>query len=325
MFGRKNENILIIKTDSLAAFVEAEPVFEAIRNAHSGGRISLLTSAGLQRVARAAPYFDQVAAMPNFRDAESRKAFIKQLKTSKFARIYDLSADDNARRLHAAMGPFRPKWLAADPAPRRRKNAAPGPELPGLDAVVSAAGLTAPARLPNFAWALAARKDSANMQPSWFGISGAFGLLLPGPVPEQRWPASSYARLAQIMARAHIMPVLAGGKELHAFGDEIAHEAPEIVDLSGKTDHLQLVALAQEAAFFVSDHAEEVHLALSVGCRGVMIRKAAQAGEPPSGRDVVLLTAKDSLSEAAPDFVWRTLNNMGLIPDDRTARAAASR
>ncbi|MEQ8748202.1 MAG: hypothetical protein RIC52_00370, partial [Amphiplicatus sp.] len=101
MFGRKNENILIIKTDSLAAFVEAEPVFEAIRNAHPDARISLLTSSGLQRVARAAPFFDQVAAMPNFRDSESRKAFIKQLKTSKFERIYDLSADDNARRLHA--------------------------------------------------------------------------------------------------------------------------------------------------------------------------------------------------------------------------------
>lgn len=325
MFGRRNENILIIKTDGLMAFVEAEPVFDAIRKAHPGARISLLTSNGLQRVARAAPYFDQVAAMPNFRDAESRKAFVRQLKTSKFARIYDLSADDDARRLHAAMGPFRPKWLAAGAAPKRRKNAPPGPDLPDLESVVAAAGLEAPARLPNFTWALSARKDSANMQPSWFGISGAFGLLLPGPDPERRWPAANYARLAQIMARDHIMPVLAGGKDLHVFGDEIAHVAPEIVDLSGKTDHLQLAALAQEAAFFVSDHADEAHLALSVGCRGVMIAKAGQAGEPPQGRDVVLLTAKGELAEAAPDFVWRTLHNMGVVPDGRAARAAASR
>ena len=325
MFARKQDHILIIKTDGLAAFVAAEPVFAAIRSAHSGAKISLLTQQGLQRVARASPYFDQVASMPNFRDAEAKKAFVAQLKAAKFARVYDLSADDDAKKLHAAMGPLRPKWLAAEPSPRPRRKGGARTEFADYDSFLAAAGLPAPRRLADFSWALSARKDSANMQPSWFGISGVFGLLLPGPEAEQRWPASNYASLAKMMSRAHIMPVLAGGKELHSFGDEIANEAPEIVDLSGKTDHLQLVALAQEAAFFVSDHAEEVHLAMSVGCRGVMIRRAKEAGDPPEGRDVVLLTARESLGEAQPDFVWRTLNNMGLIPDPKAAKAAAAR
>lgn len=320
MFGRKSENVLVIKTDGLAAFVAAEPVFDVIRKSNPNAKISLLTKNDLQRVARAAPYFDQVAAMPDFQDAESRKAFVRQLKSANFAKVYDLSADETAKKLQAAMGPFKPKWHSADPPPRRKGVATT--EAPKLDRLLSEAGLSDPGRLPDFRWALAARKDSANMQPSWFGIAGAFGLLLPGPAAERRWPASGYAKLAQLMRRSHLMPVMAGGKELHSFGDEIANEAPEIVDLTGKTDHLQLAALAQEAAFFVSDDAEEMHLAVSVGCAGVILRKAADQASAPTGRHVVTLTAKENLGEAGADFVWRTLQNMGLITDAKPARGA---
>ncbi len=84
---------------------------------------------------------------------------------------------------------------------------------------------------------------------------------------------------------------------------------------TGKTDHLQLSALAQEAKFFVSDNSEEMHLALSVGCAGVVLRKAAEQGASPAGRHVVTLTAKEQLGEASADFVWRTLLNMGLVPN----------
>lgn len=314
MLGRK-QNILVIKTDSLAAFVAAEPAFEAIRNTHEGAKISLLTTPGLQRIARAAPYFDQVAAMPDFRDVEARKAFIKQLKTAKFEKVYDLAGDDDGRRLRAAMGPFRPKWFAAEPAPKARKSgkqkvAIP---LPQIGKMMADAGLEQPDRLPDFRWAMSARKDSANMQPSWYGISGAFGLLLPGADPERRWSASGYAGLAATMAAEGVMPVLAGPKELHQFGDEIAHETPQLVDLTGKTDHLQLAALAQEAAFFVSDHAEETQLALSVGCEGVLIVNGKDPLPEAIGRHVVVLTANGELTVVEPEFVWRTLSNMGLI------------
>ncbi|HXI86702.1 MAG TPA: glycosyltransferase family 9 protein [Parvularculaceae bacterium] len=315
MFGRRSENILIIKTDGLAAFVAAEPVFDEIRRANPDAKISLLTQAGLQRVARAAPYFDQVAAMPDFQEPESRKAFVRQLKSAKFAHVYDLSADEAAKRLYASMGLFRPKWHAAAPAPKKKRKGPPAPEMPELGPALADAGLSAPSRLPDFAWATTARKDSANMQPSWFGISGPFGLLLPGADAERRWPARNYAELVRLMAREHVMPVMAGAKELHAFGDEISHIAPEVVDLCGKTDHLQLAALAQEAAFFVSDAAEEMYLAVSVGCAGVIIRKTSDAAGAPTGRHVVTLTANVDLGDAKAEYVWKTLSSMGLIPD----------
>ena len=319
MLGRKQTNILVVKTDGLSSFVAAEPVFDAIRQSHEHSKISLLTTPGLQRIAKASPYFDQVAAMPDFRDAEAKKAFIRQLKSAKFEKVYDLAGDDAGRRLRAAMGPFGPKWHAAEPALKKngRRKAATETDTPRLDKMLAGAGLEAPDRLPDLRWAVSARKDSANMQPSWYGISGAFGLLLPSVAPERRWTADGYAGLAAIMSRAGVMPVLAGPKELHVFGDEIAHETPQLVDLTGKTDHLQLAALAQEADFFVSDGAEEIQLALSVGCEGVLIAKAQ--AQTTAGRHVVTLTTNDDLGAVGADFVWRTLSNMGLVAIEEDA------
>ncbi|GJL90547.1 glycosyltransferase family 9 protein [Hyphococcus sp.] len=315
MLGRKQNNILIVKTDGLTAFVAADAAFEAIRNAHPKAKISLLTTPGLQRIARASPYFDQVAAMPNLKDAEARKEFIRQLKTSKFEQVYDLSGNDPARRLKSALGLFGPKWFSAEPAGKPSKGGQQ--ETPSFEKLAMNAGLSIENKLPNLSWAVTARKDSANMQPSWYGISGTFGLLLPGEPDASRWSAAGYAGLAREMSQAGIMPVLAGSKSLHHFGDEIAHEAPQLVDLTGKTDHLQLAALAQEAAFFVSDCAEELQLALSVGCEGVVICSAKQPFSA-EGRHIVTMTAPQDksgagLADVDPAFVWRTLNNMGLI------------
>ncbi len=325
MFGRKTENILVIKTGGLASFVASEPYFEVIRAAHPKAQISLLTSNELQRVARSSPYFDQVAVTPSHREPEARKAFLRQLKTVKFSRAYDLSADDEARKIQSAFGPFGPKWHAVAPAPKRAKNAPVSETLHGVDKLLASSGLDAPTRLPDFSWALSARKDSANMQPSWFGVSGAFGLLMPSTDPAKRWPAECYAAFARLIARESFMPVLVGAKELHSFGDEIAHNAPEIVDLSGKTDHLQLAALAQEACFFVSDDAAEMHLALSTGAAGVLIKKAGDEASSPTGRHVVTLTAESGLGDVSPEFVWRTLDNMGLIPALEYSQHASAR
>jgi len=323
MFGRKETNILVVKTDSLAGFVAAEPVFAAIREAHPHSKISLLTIPPLQRIARASPYFDQVAGVQDMRNPEARKEFIKQLKNAKFEKIYDLAADDTAKKLQSAMGPFGPKWFGASPAPRSRRTEGFGSQrLPVMDKVIAEAGLSAEPRLPDLRWAMTARKDSANMKPAWYGITGAFGLLMPGPAEDQRWSVPGYAGLASIMATEGFMPVLVGPKELHDFGDAIADISPQLVDLTGKTDHLQLAALAHESSFFVSDGAEEIDLAVSVGCEGVLITKP---GTPaPDGRHVVTLTSGSGLASVDHAFVWRTLWNMGLIDKRDGAPKTAS-
>lgn len=314
MFGQRKEQILVIKADTLAGFVAAEPLFEAIRERFPKAVLSLLTTEDLQRLARASSYFDQVATTPDFSNPVEKKAFATQLKAAKFTRVFDLSSNEATRKVSSAFGPFGPKWFSVAPPAQRGKKKKMADLFPDPAKLCAANEIDAPHRLPNLQWALDARKDSANMQPSWFGISGAFGLLAPGTDEKRRWPAESYGQLARIASEAGVMPVLIGGKELHAFGDIVSEVAPAIVDLTGKTDHLQLTALARDASFFVSDAADEVNLAVAVGGAGVLIKKVGEEGLAPVGRHVMTVTVKRSMGEAAAPFVWQSLNNMGLIP-----------
>ncbi|MEM9706368.1 MAG: glycosyltransferase family 9 protein [Pseudomonadota bacterium] len=320
MFKKKSERILVIKTDSLASFVAAEPAFDRIRRMHAGAQISLLTNPALQRLAQASPYFDQVAALPPATEAQIRKAFLARLRAEKFSLVYDLAANTDAKRAFSALGAIKPKIRSVSGTLRRKD----GPSADEIERLFSAGDDVEPPRKPDFSWALAARKDSANMRPGWFGVSGPFGLIFPSLDEKRRWSSAGYAALAKTMSQNNVMPILVGGRSLHSFGDEIAHNAPEIVDLTGKTDHLQLAALARDACFFVTDGADEADLAVTVGCRGVFL-----AGEktPPTRLDpqsIVVLTAPVT-TEIRAEFVWRTLNNMGLLTDVPGAQAVASR
>ena len=152
MFGRKEANILVVKADSLAGFIAAEPAFAAIREAHPKSKISLLTTGPLQRVARASSYFDQVAGIPNLRDADARKEFVKQLKLAKFEKVYDLAGNDASKKLQSAMGPFGPKWFSAS-TPSRRRDAKAGlfAPLPDVGALASNAGIEVEGAFARFA------------------------------------------------------------------------------------------------------------------------------------------------------------------------------
>jgi len=313
MFNKSNKNILIIKTDTLAGFVAAEPLFATIREANPDAVISLLTARELERLARAAPYFDQIAPLPRLEDRIARQSLLSQIKRSKFSRIYDLSCDENSKKIHAGLGILRPKWYSVGaPSPRQVKKQG-GIALPDTQKFSQSLGLNTLDRRPDFAWALAARKDSANMQPSWYGLAGEYGLLLASKDSERRWPAERYADLANHMGRHGVTPVLIGGHDLQDFGDDISSLAPDLVDLSGKSDHLQLAALAEKASFFVSDHADEMYMALSMGCHGVLLSGFDDPEIHRSGCHVVRIDVTDGPSIVSADQVWQTVRNMGLV------------
>ncbi len=321
MFKSRSNKILVIKTDSLAGFVAAEPVFESIRQAHPDSVISLLTTKELERLARAAPYFDQVAALPDMGDRIARQSLITQIRRSKFGTIYDLCNGDAARRIQNGLGlnMFGPKWhsVQATRSPFMRQN---GVAIPDKEKFYNTAGIERSERKPDFSWALEARKDSANMQPSWYGLSGSYGLLLVNGDRDQRWSADRYGALANLMAEAGVTPVLIGERDLHDFGDDISMIAPSLVDLTGKSDHLQLAALAQNANFFVSDNAEEIYLALSMACDGVLISDDDEPTIKNSGCHVVYIRPDHNPNAVDAEQVWQTLLNMGLAPRYNSAR-----
>jgi len=312
MFTNRQDRILVIKAGSLGGFVAAEPVFEQIRAAHPGATISLLTVKPLERLARAAPYFDQVAAIANFQDKTTRKNLFAQIRRSRFSRVYDLSNNDISRRVMGCFGVMKPKCSVI---PSARGQAARTPQanrIGDIERFCGVAGLPEPVRAPRFDWALETRKDSANMHPSWYGLTGPYGLLLPNADPARRMSAHAYAELANMLARGRITPVLIGGHDLNDFGDDISMHAPDVVDLTGKSDHLQLVSLARTAHFFISDHADEMLVALSVGLDGVLISDRDDKPLRDFCCHVVRLAANGADGAVKAGQVWQTVRNMGL-------------
>ncbi|MEL6363229.1 MAG: glycosyltransferase family 9 protein [Pseudomonadota bacterium] len=323
MFGSRKASILIIKREGLGAFVNADAAFAAIRDAHPRAEVTLLTAGDLVRLAKAAPYFDQVITDDAYTDAEARKSFVKQLKSKKFSFVFDLDGTDASKKLHSGLGAPKRK-LSSPPSPRRGAKT----PLHPIDAYaqqLSDAGVDAERRPPDLSWALEARKDSANMQPSWYGLSGAFALLAPAMQGDGGWPVDRYARIAARIGDVGVAAVVVGGPDLSDLGYEIARADPNVVNLAGKTDLLQLAALAHDGSFFVADDTGPAQLIASLHCPGVMLfpHQAASATAAPRGRDVVAVTATPEQS-IDPEMVWRTLGNMGVIPaEDRGPKRRA--
>lgn len=317
--------ILVLKQEGLRQFVEAEPAFAAIRGAHPKAAIDLLTTPALGRLAKGAPYFDRVLAAGGFAGKAAHKEFIRQIKKMHYSDVYDLDGTRMSLELRTALKGFRgPRWVGP-----KKVMAKPGRSSltgfggPAMRKLLSDAEVEVVHRLPSLEWALSARQDAANMQPSWFGISGAFALFLPAADPARRWPSGHYAALAQALADEGLASVIVGGEEMTQFAVEVGRQASHhgrnaaagmVVDLTGKADLAQVAMLAKSASFFVAGTSEELHLCVSVGCPGLLLLQAGAIAEADSlfGRNIIKMTAQD-MGKLAPEAVLMMLRNMGLL------------
>ena len=328
--------VLVLKQEGLRQFVEAEPAFAAIRAAHPGAHVDLITTQGFGRLAKGSPYFDRVLAAGAFESKGQQKQFFSQLKKMGYDTVYDLDGTRETLDIRSALTGFRgPKWVGP-----KKVMTKPGRQVgfagPAMRKLLSDNGLEVQHRLPDLSFATDGRKDAANMQPSWFGISGAFALLVPAFHPERRWPAQAWAHLASEVAGAGIKPVVIGDQSLTPFAHEVGHlmahraqatgqgagTANALVDLTGKADLAQIAMLAKQASFFVANAAEELHLATSVGCPGLVLLHPSEAAQADAlfGREVVKMTAED-MTTLDPKMAVTMLHSMGLLGAE--ARRAA--
>ncbi|GGD19320.1 heptosyltransferase [Aquisalinus flavus] len=324
----KNSRILILKGTGLSQFVEAEPAFSAIRAAHAGQPVDLLTTHEFGRLAKGAPYFDRVLAVGQFKDKEAKKTFLTQLKRQGYSRIYDLDGTPISQEIRRALTGWRgAQWIGPRRVIKQTRDGlslAPSFAPSQMRSILADASIEVPQRLPDLSWALKGRKDAANMKPSWYGITGRYALLLPSRDPDQRWPAEHYAEVASELVRRGISPVLVGNADMKTFGNEVSQlmvrNGPEggaraLVDLTDKTDLAQLAALAKDAAFFVSGVTEELHLILSLGCPGVLLvsRQDYQQADILYGHRIVNLVGTE-VPQIEPESAVMMLKAMGLLP-----------
>jgi ADP-heptose:LPS heptosyltransferase len=276
--------VLVIKLSALGDVVQAFPAFDRIRAAHPDARITLLTTASYAALAAAGPWFDAVEADGRPRGFAGTMALIGRMRRRRYDVVYDLQGNDRTNALFQALRPFPPRWSGVAfgcALPHRNPDRMRMHTLERQAEQLRDAGIwpdapTAPgtAPAPDVSWML-------GREPAVPGDVLAeprpVALLVPGAAPHRpakRWPADRYADLAQRLGDLGLAVQLVGGLAEMALAQDIASDAPGVVNLAGRTDFAGLAALGARATLAVGNDTGPMHLIAAAGAPSVCLFSA---------------------------------------------------
>ncbi len=273
--------ILVLKFGALGDFIQSLGGFQQIRAAHPLAEITLLTTPPYAELARATGLFDLVETDGRPARLGDEIAMLRRLRKRRYRRVYDLQVTSRSTRYFYAFLPFPPQWSGISFGASHRQKRPDRKRLHNLDKLADqlhVAGI-APAYplgqgpAPTMDWA-ARTPQGAAVTPERFGLSKPFALLVPGasPVkPEKLWPIERYARLARELARRGVQSGVVGGPAEAPLFKAIAQEAPDAVDLTGKTSLVELAVLGSQAELCVGNDTGPTHLIAYAGAPGAML------------------------------------------------------
>ena len=302
-------NILVIKLGALGDFVQAFGPMEAIRKHHAGDKITLLTTAPFESLARASHYFDDILldARPKWHDIGGWLSLRKKLNDGHYARVYDLQNNDRTAFYLKLFAP-RPEWVGAAPGASHR-NASPertaGKAFDGHVQTLSMAGV-APVVLDSLAWVAPAHDYSSLAKPYVLVVVGASQ-----QHPEKRWP--HYTEFCAMLAQKNLTPVIIGGPDEDGIAQKISAHVPTAINLAGKTTLTDLPVLARNAAAAIGNDTGPMHFIAPTGCPSIVLfsGKSNPVRHAPLG-DRVLTIQKDDLAKLPPADVWAVFSAQAL-------------
>lgn len=298
------QRILVIKLAALGDFVQAFGPFAAIRKHHPTAEITLLTTKLFATLAADSPWFDQVwsEGRPSWWNPMAVLHLARRLREAGFERVYDLQTSGRSSRYRLFVG-NGVEWSGIargashpDKDPRRDL-------LHTVDrqrGQLIAAGITEFPR-PDLNW--------LDADVSAFGLPPRFALLLPGASagrPGKRWPAERFGALA---AKLDMPVVICGIASEAPLAEEIRGSAPDVIDLTGRTDLRQLAAVARRASLAIGNDSGPTHLAAAMGCRTIVLFGAESdpALCAPRGQAVTILR-RQPLSTLSVEDVLQSVN-----------------
>ncbi len=308
--------VLVIKLGALGDFVQALTPSAAIRRHHAADKIALLTTAPFADLARASGLFDDIRidVRPKAYQVRAGLELRRFLRAGRFARVYDLQTSDRSSFYFRLFwpGPY-PEWSGIAPGcshphanPKRDSmhtldRQAEQLRMAGIDA--------AEARPPDVSFLQA--------DVSRFGLDVPYALLVPGGAahrPDKRWPPERFAAVAAELAGKGIAPVLLGvAAEIPLIG-RIKAFVPAAIDLAGRTELADIVALARRAACALGNDTGPMHLIAAAGCPSLVLFSAASdpALCAPRGLRVTALR-RDPLAALDPGEALGALHALGAI------------
>jgi ADP-heptose:LPS heptosyltransferase len=271
---QKTERILVIRHGALGDMVHCFQAFHEIRQAHPNAKIALLVKQNFADFARAMPWFDQIIIdpYPAIWRLDQWLVLLKRIYSFKPTRVYELHGKLRQDILFYLLGgPLGPKWSGSAPFAhfQRLWPPAPGMSFIGfLAAQLRKAGV--PAQGPaDLSWFDAPVDE--------FNLPARYAVLIPGAAPGgdiKRWPAAHYAELAQKLQERGITSVVVGTKQDADVIGVLKAKAPQIIDLSGKTNLLQLAGLFRRSVLVVGNDTGPMHMASALGARVLALLSA---------------------------------------------------
>lgn len=258
------KHILVIKLGALGDIFAATSGFEAIRNHHKHAHITLLTTKLYKEMAEQLGYFDEVWLddRPKLRRLKSVWDLRKKLRSGAFDRVYDLQMVDRTNFYFHLLGPGRrPEWVGTALGASHRYDLPKVPtfhqdRLKGLLARADISPLP-PLNLTRLAKDIHA-----------FPVKFPYVLLAPGASKAHRqtkcWPLERYAEVAATLVKEGLTPVIVGVPDED--NSAITERCPEAIDLTGKTQFMDVITLATHAAFAIGNETGPMHIASTCLC-----------------------------------------------------------
>jgi ADP-heptose:LPS heptosyltransferase len=296
-------HILVIKLGALGDFIQSLGPMAAIRAHHPHDRMTLLTTAPFESIARASGYFDdiQIDTRPKFFDVKGWLGLRRKLNGGNFSRVYDLQNNDRTS-FYFKLFTTKPEWSGVAHGASHR-NISPertaGRAFYGHVQTLGLAGING-VSIDTMAWMKA--------QDSLPSLPAPYVLIVAGSAPshpQKRWPVKHYSEFCARLVAQGYHPVLIGsGGE----ADTLAalHAAvPQSINLCGKTILTDLPALARGAYGAVGNDTGPMHLIAPTGCPSIVLFSGSSnpARHAPLGHNVVTIQ-KDVLGNVGVGEVW---------------------
>jgi len=303
-----DRRILVIKLGALGDFIQALGPMRAIRDHHLDSEITLLTTPAFEELAWASGCVDQIwiDKRPRFFQIGEWLAFRKRLHLAEFQRVYDLQTSDRSSfyfRLFA--GASRPEWSGiAQGCSHPHAN-------PNRDFMHTRDRQREQLNLAGIEHVPTSDLSALTTDIKPFDLPARYGLLVPGGAPHRptkRWPTQMYSQLAAHLTSLNITPVVLGSRSEANLAREIKSGAPQTIDLTGKTNLLDICSIAKTAEIAVGNDTGPMHIAAAADCACVVLFSAESDPAlcaPRSAKTTII--RRDRLSDLGLEDVIKAL------------------
>ena len=274
------EHLLVVMPSWIGDIVMATPALRALRESHPKMRITATTRPGLQPILEGAPFVDAIEAagfrgiFGPFRDGrrvarlepDTTLLFPNSPRSALFARM-----TGSATRIgYATQGRG---WLLTDSIEAKERAATPTTTLDDYARLVEQAfEIEVRDRTPRLGLSEEQRQAGDRLLE---GLDGPFIVLNPGANREdKRWPAESFAAVADELRSTHDATILVNGSpaEAELVTSVVEAARPGVIDLPARGGSIAaLKAVLSRSELLITNDTGPRHLAAGLGTPSVVL------------------------------------------------------